>query len=166
MITTGRCAHLHQWWQNNDVGKYTDAQGKRVIWPLYESSPHTLGHVARQGGYGTLWVGKTQMKGSDLSRFGFDSVVTTPAIDLGKAGHHPHTDCRLGKKQGLKKGEFVSVDTGKTHKAAWLESSFFWQPSVGTINWPPGTSGHRSAPTGARSAPSCAAEVRQARLGT
>ena len=151
-LMTGRYAHLHKWWQNTDIGKYTNEKGKRESWPLYKSSPHMIGHVAQQGGYATFWAGKTQMgPSSDLQEFGFDSVWTSPANDLGKGGHHPLTDFRLERVPGKKlpadqrkKGNYSqkvyrSLDTGEESPAVWPEQSFFWQPSAGTINWPPGS---------------------------
>ena len=59
MMMTGRYAHLHKWWDNKDKGEYIDANGKRMVWPLYESSPLQLGHLAQRAGYGTYWAGKT-----------------------------------------------------------------------------------------------------------
>jgi arylsulfatase A-like enzyme len=63
MMMTGRYAHLHKWWSNKDKGRYRDANGKAVTWPLYESSSRLIGHVAQQAGYATYWAGKTQMAG-------------------------------------------------------------------------------------------------------
>ena len=139
-IMTGRYAHLHKWWQNNDIGTYIDEKGNKKIWPLYKSSPRTIGHVAKQGGYRSLWVGKTQMKNSDLSQFGFDAVVTTPGHDLGKKGKNPYSDFILKRKsEGAKKG-WVNIDSGEEVKGqSWNNASFFWQPSVGTWNWPIGS---------------------------
>ena len=72
MMMTGRYAHLHKWWTNKDYGMVIDKQGRKQVWPLYESSPLTIGSVAKKAGYATYWAGKTQMKGSDLTKFGFD----------------------------------------------------------------------------------------------
>jgi arylsulfatase A-like enzyme len=57
-LMTGRYAHLHKWWQNNDIGLYRNEEGRLLPWPLYKSSPHMIGHVAQQAGYNTYWVGR------------------------------------------------------------------------------------------------------------
>ncbi|MEM9253302.1 MAG: sulfatase-like hydrolase/transferase, partial [Planctomycetota bacterium] len=54
MIMTGRYAHLHKWWHNNAKGKSPTGHWH---WPLYESSPLQIGHVAQQAGYATMWAG-------------------------------------------------------------------------------------------------------------
>ncbi|MGE4490672.1 MAG: sulfatase-like hydrolase/transferase [Kiritimatiellales bacterium] len=138
-LMTGRYAHLHKWWQNSDIGTYRTADGKVRPWPLYMSSHHTIGQVAKEGGYATFWVGKTQMKASDLSRFEFDSVITSPGIDLGKSGTNPHTDFKLLKNKEPGPNKYISEDTGEPCTADWPEQSFFWQPNFGTLNWPEGT---------------------------
>ena len=57
MTITGRYAHLHKWWDNKDKGKYIDKSRRRTVWPLCESSPLQLGHLAQKAGYGTYWAG-------------------------------------------------------------------------------------------------------------
>jgi arylsulfatase A-like enzyme len=148
-LMTGRYAHIHKWWQNNDIGKYRDENGKLRIWPLYESSPHMIGHVAQQAGYNTYWVGKTQMNkgGQDISRFGFDVVVTSPggdiSLDYRKFIHSDFIHENLAKAQRHKDTPkyvpFISADTGLPLKAVWSNASFFWMPFVGTYNYPKGT---------------------------
>jgi arylsulfatase A-like enzyme len=153
-LMTGRYAHLHKWWQNTDIGTYLNEDEKEVDWPLYKSSPHTIGHVAQQGGYATFWAGKTQMGDSELSEFGFDAVMTSPGNDLGRPDHHPYTDFRLALVPGKtlpadkqKKGNYTqkvyrNLDTQEEGPAIWAEQSFFWQPSIGTWNWPLGTNSY------------------------
>lgn len=150
-LMTGRYAHLHKWWQNTDIGTYIDENGKERPWPLYKSSPNTIGHIAQQGEYATFWAGKTQMGDSELSEFGFDAVMTSPGNDLGRSDHHPDTDFRLELVPGKtlpadqrKKGNYSqkvyrNLDTREEGPAIWAEQSFFWQPSVGTWNWPLGS---------------------------
>lgn len=145
-LMTGRYAHLHKWWQNADLGNYIDENGKEGAWPLYMSSPHTIGHVAQEGGYATFWAGKTQMGNSELNKFGFDAVMTTPSNDLGIGTKNPNTDFRLEPKTGgvgdafIPGGAFyVNQDTGEETKNVWPVTSFFWQPGVGTWNWPLGS---------------------------
>ncbi|MEX0330058.1 MAG: sulfatase-like hydrolase/transferase [Puniceicoccaceae bacterium] len=138
-LMTGRYGHLHKWWQNNDLGKYINEKGKLEVWPLYKSSPLMIGHIAKLGGYATFWAGKTQMKNSRLSEFGFDAVMTTPGNDLGLGAGNPNTDFKLIRKPGLPKDEYFSDDTGLSINSVWPEQSFFWQPSVGTWNWPIGS---------------------------
>ncbi len=155
-IMTGRYAHLHKWWQNNDIGKYRDKDGNLKPWPLYQSSPLMIGHVAKKGGYATFWAGKTQMKNSDLRKFGFDSIMTSPANDSGMTGPSSHTDFRLkrvhgktappGKNKRLPQKVFLNVDSGKETTSSWPERSFFWQPSVGLIDWPPGNKSMKTWP--------------------
>jgi arylsulfatase A-like enzyme len=151
-LMTGRYAHLHKWWQNTDIGTYLNENGKEAPWPLYKSSPNTIGHVAQQGGYATFWAGKTQMgRSSQLSEFGFDAVMSSPGDDLGRAGHHPYTDFRLERVPGKmvpadkrKRGNYIqhvyrNLDSGVEGPAIWAELSFFWQPSIVTWNWPLGS---------------------------
>jgi arylsulfatase A-like enzyme len=142
---TGRYAHLHKWWQNSDLGTYVDENGKNGTWPLYKSSPYTIGHVAKLGGYATFWCGKTQMKNSELNKFGFDAVMTTPSNDLGIGAQNPHTDFRLEPKENVSDvfipggALYINQDTKKETKNVWPVTSFFWQPGVGTWNWPLGS---------------------------
>ena len=91
MMMTGQYAHLHKWWQNKDKGKFINKIGKKEVWPLYASSPHTLAHVARKGGYATYWAGKTQMK--DGRKFGFDEECFTPGQRTSE--ENPYTDFSL-----------------------------------------------------------------------
>jgi arylsulfatase A-like enzyme len=153
-LMTGRYAHLHKWWQNTDIGTYVNEDGKKAPWPLYKSSPNTIGHVAQQGGYATFWAGKTQMGDSELSEFGFDAVMTSPGNDLGRPDHHPYTDFRLAlvpdktlpadqrTKGNYTQKVYRNLDTQKEGPAIWAEQSFFWQPSIGTWNWPLGSNSY------------------------
>ncbi|MEM1108935.1 MAG: sulfatase-like hydrolase/transferase [Planctomycetota bacterium] len=130
MIMTGRHASLHKWWHNGDYGK---APGGNWIWPLYESSPWQLGHVARDAGYASIWAGKTQMKQVDHRKFAFDEGVFTPGSYL--YPDNPHTDFRLVKKKGGEKQDQINLDTGETVKS-YTQSSWFWKPSVALLNHP------------------------------
>ena len=141
MLMTGRYAHLHKWWFNGDLGTHINEKGEEAVWPLYESSPLLIGHVAQQAGYRTMWAGKTQMSGADLSRFGFDSGVFTPGEDDDKKnnGGKPISDFRLIQTRLNKEKIYINADSGKTGKFSWAASSFYWQPSVRLMNIPYGT---------------------------
>lgn len=133
MMMTGRYAHLHKWWHNSDYGR--DRYGK--VWPLYESSPHTLAHVASEGGYATFWAGKTQMKGTNVLRFGFDEGLLNP----GEAGAetNPYTDFRLATVNVDGKKVVVSMDTGK-EADSYAQSGWYWKPHIRLMNHPSATS--------------------------
>ncbi len=130
MMMTGRYAHLHKWWGNKSKGTYVNPQGKTVTWPLYESSPIQLGHVAQQAGYKTYWAGKTQMAG-DLNRFGFDQGCFTPGNLEDR--DNPYTDFKLvdkkidGKKLLFNADSGQQVDTYKQH-------GWYWYPHVRLMN--------------------------------
>lgn len=132
MMMTGRYAHLHKWWDNKDKGDYRDKSGKRTTWPLYESSPLQLGHLARQAGYGTFWAGKTQMAG-DLRRFGFDEGCFTP----GKLSDrdNPYTDFKLAYRRIDGERVMVNCDTGKPVDT-YLQHGWYWYPHVRLMNHP------------------------------
>jgi arylsulfatase A-like enzyme len=132
MMMTGRYAHIHKWWHNKDQGKYIDQTGKRVTWPLYESSPLQLGHLAQQAGYGTYWAGKTQMAG-DLTRFGFDEGCFTP----GKLSDtdNPYTDFKHEYRTIRGVRTLVNVDTGEPVDTYW-QHGWYWDPHVRLMNDP------------------------------
>lgn len=130
MMMTGRYAHIHKWWGNKSKGTYTDKESKTSTWPLYESSPLQIGHVAQQAGYATYWSGKTQMAG-DLSRFGFDQGCFTPGSLMDR--DNPFTDFKLvdkkidGKKLLYNADSDLPVDTYKQH-------GWYWFPHVRLMN--------------------------------
>lgn len=68
MMMTGRYAHLHKWWDNKDKGVYRAPNGKLSTWPLYESSPLQLGHIAQKAGYGTFCGTASANGGTSLPR--------------------------------------------------------------------------------------------------
>lgn len=132
MMMTGRYAHRTKWWNNGDRGVYNDPWGKQTTWPVYESSPLLISHVAKNAGYATYWGGKTQMAGT-FQGHGFDEGCFTP----GNWEHldNPYTDFRLlyekrdGKKVLINDDTDQEVDTYKQH--GW---NFF--PHVKVMNHP------------------------------
>lgn len=133
MMMTGRYAHRHKWWTNGDYGLSNDDNGKKRPWPLYESSPLLIGHVAQKAGYGTYWAGKTQMKGSDLQKFGFDEACFTPGEQ--GAPDNPWSDFRL-KPVGKYNGPQTNLDSGAVIENSYGQSSWYWQPYVRLMNHP------------------------------
>ena len=140
MMMTGRYAHLHKWWHNKDKGRVAYGNKKqREVWPLYESSPHTIAHVAKAGGYATYWAGKTQMNGVEY--FGFDEAVFTPGGegDEGDGGSRdmasPYTDFRIVTKKMNGKKVLVNEDTGAVVDY-YQQYGWYWQPSVQLMNHP------------------------------
>lgn len=133
MMMTGRYAHRHKWWTNRDLGMSRDEIGRRRTWPLYESSPLLIGHVAQQAGYGTYWSGKTQMKGSDLQRFGFDEGCFTPGEQ--GAANNPYTDFAIEPIKTYK-GPQKNLDSGEIIEDSYGQFSWYWQPHVRLMNHP------------------------------
>lgn len=132
MMMTGRYAHRTKWWDNKDKGEYIDAEGKRGTWPLYESSPTLISHIARQGGYATYWAGKTQMPG-DLRKYGFDEGVFTGG-EANETKNAANT-FKLTMKRVDGKPTLVNNDTGKAVES-YAQSSWYWRPQVALMNDP------------------------------
>ncbi|MEC5128726.1 sulfatase-like hydrolase/transferase [Verrucomicrobiales bacterium BCK34] len=132
MIMTGRYAHRHKWWTNGDIGDIEREDGSREKWPLYESSPLQLGHLAQQAGYGTFWTGKTQMAG-DLTQFGFDEGCFTPGNLSDR--DNPYTDFKLEtvKRDGEK--FIINTDTGE-RVDTYLQHGWYWYPHIRLMNHP------------------------------
>ncbi|MEM6885854.1 MAG: sulfatase-like hydrolase/transferase, partial [Verrucomicrobiota bacterium] len=132
MMMTGRYAHRTKWWHNGDRGVYKDPNGKWTTWPVFESSPLLISHIASQAGYRTYWGGKTQMAGG-FEEHGFDEGCFTP----GNWEHldNPFTDFRLLFEQRDGKRVLFNDDTGEevnTYKQhGW---NFF--PHVKVMNHP------------------------------
>lgn len=133
MMMTGRYAHHHKWWTNGDLGEYITEKGVRQPWPLYESSPILIGHVAQQAGYGTYWAGKTQMKGSDLQKFGFDEGCFTPGEQ--GAPDNPYTDFVL-KPVDAYNGPQINLNSGERIEKSYGQYSWYWKPHVRLMNYP------------------------------
>ncbi|MFD2256642.1 sulfatase-like hydrolase/transferase [Luteolibacter algae] len=140
MMMTGRYAHLHKWWHNGDLGMTMTKSGKLNTWPLYESSPLLIGHVAQNAGYNTYWAGKTQMKNSDLTKFGFDEGVFSPGEEGNKES--PYSDFQIIAKKIDGKQVMIDRSTGK-EGGLYPGSSYFWKPFVSLMNFP----GEKSAMT-------------------
>lgn len=124
MMMTGRYAHLHKWWHNKDRGKSPDGDWK---WDLYDSSPHTIAHVAKKGGYATYWSGKTQMS---IEGFPFDEGCFTNAPRK-RNEKELFTDFKLSPKKIDGKKVLINEDTQKPLNFwCYAQTSWYWQPSV------------------------------------
>ncbi|MDP4611809.1 MAG: sulfatase-like hydrolase/transferase [Opitutales bacterium] len=132
MMMTGRYAHMHKWWHNNDKGEFIDDTGRQIVWPLYESSPLQIGHIGQQAGYGTYWAGKTQMAG-DLMRYGFDEGCFTPG-NLSDTDN-PYTDFKLVNKKEKGKKLLINLDTGDAVDT-YQQHGWYWYPHVRLMNDP------------------------------
>lgn len=133
MMMTGRYAHQHKWWHNKDKGKWTNENGRKETWPLYESSPHTIGHIAKAGGYATYWTGKTQMAGVD--NFGFDEGVFTPGEIQNRKNLYPYSDFKIINKKKNGKRVLINEDTGAEVKY-YQQYGWYWKPHVQLMNHP------------------------------
>jgi arylsulfatase A-like enzyme len=138
MMMTGRYAHQHKWWHNKDKGKAPQVKGKGAknnnkSWPLYESSPHTIGHIAKAGGYATYWAGKTQMSGVD--QFGFDEAVFTPGDNNEASTPYPYSDFTILNTKRNGKRALINTDTG-VYVDYYQQFGWYWQPHVQLMNHP------------------------------
>lgn len=132
MMMTGRYAHIHKWWNNKDKGVYSDERGKLTTWPVYESSPLLIGHVAQKAGYSTYWAGKTQMAGS-YEKHGFDEGCFTPGML--SDSDNPYTDFKHENRIVDGKKVLFNVDTGKPADTYW-QHGWYWYPHVKLMNHP------------------------------
>ncbi|MGA9638225.1 sulfatase-like hydrolase/transferase [Flavobacterium sp.] len=132
MMMTGRYAHLHKWWFNSDKGKAPD--GKKS-WDLYDSSPHTIAHVAKKGGYATYWAGKTQM---NTEGFHFDEGCFTPGGESNENASfsEAYSDFRLETKKIDGQKKLINVDTGLAIEKGYAQSGWYWKPNVQLLNNP------------------------------
>lgn len=133
MMMTGRYAHLNKWWNNGDFGRRNGS-----IIPFYQSSPKTIGRIAKEAGYSTIWAGKTQMKSADLTRFSFDEGVFTPGVAaLNAAGlnFNNSSDFIISNRNGRR----VNQDTGRPVDS-FKQNSWYWYPSVVLMNHPSSSS--------------------------
>jgi len=133
MMMTGRYAYQTKWWHNGDLGKYTTPNGKRTVYPLYKSSPNTIGHVAKKGGYATYWAGKTQMKTQNIRLFGFDEGLFTPGEQA--AEENPYTDFQVVTKRIDGKKVSINLDTDEPANT-YNQLSWYWYPSIRLYNHP------------------------------
>lgn len=130
MMMTGRYAHLHKWWHNKDKGKAPNGKGS---WNLYDSSPHTIAHVAKAGGYETFWAGKTQM---NIDGFPFDEGCFTPGEGSYNKPIHT-TNFRLETRKVDSKKVIFNADTNAPiHKKSYVQSGWYWKPHVQLMNHP------------------------------
>ncbi len=133
MMMSGRYAYQTKWWNNKDKGYGPDEDGKIDTWPVYMSSPLTLGTVAQKSGYGTYWAGKTQMAGS-YAKHGFDEGCFTPGGDLND-NDNPFTDFKLEYKNIGGKRVMVNSDTDQPCNT-YLQHGWYWYPHVKLMNDP------------------------------
>jgi len=134
MMMTGRYAHRHKWWHNSDKGKWIDDNGKtQKNYPLYLSSPHTIGHIAKAGGYATYWAGKTQMVGVD--KYGFDEACFTPGEGVKTGVNNRNTDFKIVSKKVNGKKVLINEDTGVAVKY-YQQFGWYWKPHVQLMNHP------------------------------
>ncbi|MBK1876974.1 sulfatase-like hydrolase/transferase [Pelagicoccus mobilis] len=132
MMMSGRYAYIHKWWNNKDKGVSIDDRGKMGTWPVYESSPLLLGHVAQKAGYGTYWAGKTQMAG-EYAKHGFDEGCFTPG---GLSDQdNPYTDFKHEYQKINGEKTLINVDTGKVADTYW-QHGWYWYPHVKLMNHP------------------------------
>lgn len=133
MMMSGRYAYITKWWNNNDKGVGYDEEGHLGTWPVYQSSPLLIGHVAQKSGYGSYWAGKTQMAGS-WEKHGFDEGCFTPG-NL-EDTDNPFTDFKheYSKEKGQKK-QLLNVDTGEPVDT-YLQHGWYWNPHVRLLNPP------------------------------
>lgn len=129
MMMTGRYAHRHKWYHNKDKGQNPERSG---TWLLYDSSPHTIGHIAGAGGYATLWAGKTQM--NDVREFGFDEGCFTPGEGSYNTAIHT-TDFRLESRKVNGKKKVFNADTDE-EVDNYVQSGWYWKPHVQYMNHP------------------------------
>ncbi|NIJ45936.1 arylsulfatase A-like enzyme [Wenyingzhuangia heitensis] len=134
MMMTGRYAHLHKWWGNKTTGKYTNEEGKPATYPFYESSPLGIAEVAKQGGYTSIWAGKSQMRNPNLNKYGFDEGVFTPG-ESSMEGENPYTDFQVELKKVDGKKQVINNDTGEK-AATYPQSGWYWKPHVMLMNNP------------------------------
>ena len=130
MMMTGRYAHLHKWWFNGAARGLNPERTSK--WELYESSPHSIGQVAKAGGYATYWAGKTQIAGVD--QFGFDEAVFTPGGDTENATN-PYSDFRIVTRKRAGVPYLVNEDTG-VEVDYYEQYGWYWKPHVELMNHP------------------------------
>ncbi len=109
MLMSGRYAHLTKWWDNGQIGRSTGRGGLQVI----DSSPMSIGQVAKKAGYRSMWIGKTHVThGAHFTRFEFDECVFTPGEPQVR-GESPYE-------------HFLNVK----NPDFWNYHSFLWWPEV------------------------------------
>lgn len=139
MMMTGRYAHIHKWWHNKDKGTFINDEGetKKNI-PLFLTSPHTISHVAKAGGYATYWAGKTQM---DIGGFNFDEACFTPGSgDVTRNTSNKFSDFKILLKKvkggkGKKRTVLINQDTG-AKVDYYQQFGWYWKPHVELMNHP------------------------------
>ncbi|WP_111708262.1 sulfatase-like hydrolase/transferase [Lutibacter citreus] len=149
MMMTGRYAHIHKWWANSDIGRYSVGKKKTATFPLFKSSPKLIGHIAQEGGYKTFWVGKTQMRNDDLDQYGFEEGVFT-AGSTTLAGVNPYTNFEVEQVKKDGKKFVINKDSGK-EVVMYPQSSWYWKPHVMLMNHPTSSKKYEWWPNTAKS---------------
>lgn len=130
MMMTGRYPHIHKWWGNKTIGAYRDpADGRSKSIPLFVSSPKTIGHIAKEGGYGTFWAGKTQMRTDRMDEFGFDEAVFTAGGEK-VVGENPYTDFELAVVNSNLTNKDSENPVGGTDTSTYAQRSWYWKTSA------------------------------------
>ncbi|QBG46842.1 sulfatase [Verrucomicrobia bacterium S94] len=132
MMMSGRFGYQTKWWNNKDKGWGPDENGRIGIWPVYQSSPLLIGHVAQNAGYGTYWAGKTQMAGS-YAKHGFDEGCFTPGSLSDR--DNPYADFKHEYKKVDGKRVLINADTDEPCET-YLQHSWYWNPHVKLMNDP------------------------------
>lgn len=133
MMMSGRYAYQTKWWNNKDKGWGPDETGMvKGTWPVYQSSPVLIGHVAQKAGYGSYWSGKTQMTGS-WELHGFDEGCFTP----GNLEHkdNPYTDLKHEYRKVDGERVLVNVDNDQVCDT-YMQHSWNFSPHVKLMNHP------------------------------
>lgn len=108
-LMTGRYGFQTGWYGNQTILK--DAQGNLVH--DYQTSPLGIGQITTDAGYATIWAGKTQVVGADLTAYGFEEGIFTPGVPRLA---NPYTN-------------FHSITPTQ-------ETSYFWWPGIQRMNHP------------------------------
>ena len=116
--------------QRQGLGR--DEKGNLSTWPVYQSSPLLIGHVAQKAGYGTYWAGKTQMAGS-YEMHGFDEGCFTPGSLTDR--DNPYTDFKHDYQNVNGERVLINVDTGKIVDT-YKQHGWYWYPHVKLMNHP------------------------------
>ncbi|MCW2120733.1 sulfatase-like hydrolase/transferase [Flavobacterium sp. 7A] len=135
MMMTGRYAHLHKWWDNKHIGKFTNEKGKLTTYNLYSSSANTIGTIAKKGGYASMWAGKSQMRNAEIEKFDFDEGVFTPGESTSLNTENPFTDFELAEQKIDGKKTLINRNNGQA-VSSYAQSSWYWRPHVMLMNQP------------------------------
>lgn len=124
MLMTGRYANETKWWDNAYIGRVNPRNNHSGgvdgrTYGVTSSSPLMIGHVSREAGYANTWVGKVHIAyDSNVADFGFnEGYFCFPPAGLDVPRNAPPV---LEDRDGRSS----------------FDKSFFWWPSVVTMNVP------------------------------